>query len=126
MLTPSEGDGAHGKAPETEAEMLCCDHVGHLREDLFASLQPLIQLGAMLRYVTQHTTITQPLWIRRFRQGISFTVHEKSDLLPKIKKKKPFEDRAPTPPPYFGIWCSRAPPPSKTPGTGGDSGHAPE
>lgn len=55
-------------------------------DDLFASLQLLIQLDEMLDYVTQHSKATQPLWIWQLRQGFSFTLHKKSNGFPELKK----------------------------------------
>lgn len=43
--------------------------------------------------------ITQPVWNWQFRQEFSFILHEKSNVLPKLKKS--FEDFAPTQPPHF-------------------------
>lgn len=100
-----------------------CDHVGHLHDVLFSSLQLLIQLDKMLSYVTIAKSHSQ------FGSDGSgeFTLHEKCNFFPKVKK--PFQDCMPAQQLNFcmlwDIFMPISPFPAKALGTSDDSSYTP-
>lgn len=56
------------------------DQVVHLCDDFSVPLQPLVHLGEMLCYVTQHGKCSLMVWNGYFRHGFSFHLHKSSNF----------------------------------------------